>query len=243
MTHTGDILITGCNGGIGAALVQLFKQRDWRVAGTDRPGTMLDDCACDLFIPCDLSHPQAPSSIASALQAAGMAVRALVNNAACQIVKPFEDITVADFQALTAVNIAAPYFLIQALLPVLHRQRGCVVNIGSIHARLSKPDFSLYALSKGALTTLTRALALELAPQVRVNAVLPAAVATPMLREGFAAQPEKLDALAACHPLQRIAEPAEVAEAVYFLVSDAASFMTGAIIAVDGGIGGRLYDP
>ena len=131
----------------------------------------------------------------------------------------------------------------QRLLPMLRAARGSVVNIVSIHARLTKAGFSLYAATKGGLEALTRALALELAPEVRVNAVAPAATDTPMLRAGFGKDVRGLRRLGEYHPLGRIATPQEVAQAALWLASDKASFVTGAVLDVDGGMGALLHDP
>jgi NAD(P)-dependent dehydrogenase (short-subunit alcohol dehydrogenase family) len=129
------------------------------------------------------------------------------------------------------------------MLPDLEKARGSVVNISSVHATLTKPGFSAYATSKAALLGMTRALAVDLGPRVRVNCVTPAATDTPMLRAGFEGNPAELSALAAMHPSGRIATPEEIARVVLFLASDAASAITGAALAADGGIGGRLHDP
>jgi NAD(P)-dependent dehydrogenase (short-subunit alcohol dehydrogenase family) len=117
------------------------------------------------------------------------------------------------------------------------------VNIASIHATVTKPEFALYATSKGALIALTRSLAIELAPDVRVNAVIPAATDTPMLRDGFGDNVDGLPVLGDYHPLGRIAQPEEVAQVALFLAAPQASFVTGAMVNVDGGIGVCLHDP
>jgi NAD(P)-dependent dehydrogenase (short-subunit alcohol dehydrogenase family) len=118
-----------------------------------------------------------------------------------------------------------------------------VVNIGSIHSALTKPRFTCYATSKAALGGLTRSLAVELGGTVRVNELNPAATDTPMLRAGFEGKPGAFERLAAVHPAGRIAAPDEVARAALFLTSDAASFINGESLRVDGGVGVRLHDP
>jgi NAD(P)-dependent dehydrogenase (short-subunit alcohol dehydrogenase family) len=137
----------------------------------------------------------------------------------------------------------APLHLAQALLSDLEAAVGSVVNIASIHAVATKPGFVCYATSKAALVGLTRAMAVDLGPRIRVNALLPAAVDTPMLRESFSGSETALGELGRMHPAGRIARPEEVARAAVFLASDQASFMTGAAVHVDGGIAGRLHDP
>jgi NAD(P)-dependent dehydrogenase (short-subunit alcohol dehydrogenase family) len=126
---------------------------------------------------------------------------------------------------------------------LLREAKGSVVNIASIHAMATKSEFSLYATSKGALVTLTKALAIEIAPDVRINTVLPAATDTPMLHAGFSENEKNFETLVEYHPLGRIAKPEEVARIALFLASPQASFMTGAAVNVDGGISACLHDP
>ena len=117
-----------------------------------------------------------------------------------------------------------------------------MVYIASIPAIQSKPGFCAYATSKAALVAFTRGLALDLAPAVRINAVAPAAVDTPMLRAGFNDE-DALSRLAAYHPAGRIGAPDDVAKAAIFLASADSGFITGTTLFVDGGIAGRLHDP
>jgi NAD(P)-dependent dehydrogenase (short-subunit alcohol dehydrogenase family) len=118
-----------------------------------------------------------------------------------------------------------------------------VVNVASIHALSTKPRFVTYATSKAALVGLTRAMAIDLGPKLRVNAICPAATATQMLLSGFGKSTDKLAELSAKHPLGRIATAEEVAQAALFLASEAASFISGVTLNVDGSIGARLHDP
>ena len=115
--------------------------------------------------------------------------------------------------------------------------------MSSVHATATKPGFIAYATSKTALVGLTRSLAVDLGPRVRVNCILPAATDTPMLRAGFEGNPQGLAELGAMHPIGRIATPEEVAHVAVFLASKDAAVITGAAFAIDGGIGGRLHDP
>jgi NAD(P)-dependent dehydrogenase (short-subunit alcohol dehydrogenase family) len=174
---------------------------------------------------------------------AGRPVGVLINNAALQIVKPAEQLTPEDWTRTLNVNTVAPFLLTQTLLPQLETAHGAVVNISSIHATLTKPEFVAYATSKAALSGMTRSLAVDLGRRVRVNAICPAAIATPMLTAGFAGREAELARLGEMHPIGRIGEPAEVAALALFLVSEAAGFITGAEFALDGGIKGRLHDP
>jgi NAD(P)-dependent dehydrogenase (short-subunit alcohol dehydrogenase family) len=238
-------VITGAAGGIGRALVKTFAREGYRVIGVDQKkarGMQAEYITIDLA-KLHTECTEAQEFIHRLRHLCAGRVDVLVNNAAVQIVKPMDKVDVRDWDQTLATNLLAPFWLIQRLLPLLQHVRGSVVNIASIHARLTKSNFSLYATSKAALVGLTRSLALELAPEVRVNAILPAATRTRMLVQGFREDPEGLAALAGYHPLGRIAKPNEIAASALFLAGPQASFITGAALEIDGGIGGCLSDP
>jgi NAD(P)-dependent dehydrogenase (short-subunit alcohol dehydrogenase family) len=246
VTREAAVIVTGALGGIGRALCSVFRSQGCRVVGTDK--TTSGEPTADV-LPIDLSRicsdPAYFSVSVDALQKAlgDFRLRALINNAAVQITRPVEELTGSDWQATFQVNVIAPFLLSQAFLRRLQADKGCVVNIVSIHATLTKPGFAAYATSKAALAGLTRSLAVELGTRVRVNAIAPAAVDTPMLREGFAGRPHLLDSLGHAHPIGRIATAEEIATAAAFLASDQAEFITGTVLHVDGGISARLHDP
>jgi len=238
-------LVTGASGGIGVALCSAFAAAGYRVIGCD----MHDGHArADTFLRFDLralvaGGPERQAAIDQILAAVGNdGLTVLVNNAAVQVLGAVDGVSIDDWRSSLDVNLLAPVALTQILLPALERGRGSIVNVASIHANLTKPGFVAYATSKAALVGLTRSLAVDLGRRVRVNAVLPAATATPMLMAGLPGAGDR-DALGAMHPLGRIARPEEVAAAVVYLASEAASFVTGAVLAVDGGVGARLHDP
>jgi NAD(P)-dependent dehydrogenase (short-subunit alcohol dehydrogenase family) len=239
-------LITGALGGIGQSLCAEFQRAGYFVIGTDkREGA----CACNAFLNIDIRELYSSAEVRAKLVRDVKAIigqnglTVLVNNAATQILNKTDDIQIADWDATLETNLIAPFLLLQALLPELERAKGSVVNIASIHSVATKPAFVCYATSKAALVGMTRALAVDLGPRVRVNAINPAATATPMLLAGFEGKSKELDELAKKHPLERIAQPWEVAKTAIFLASEDAAFITGACIHIDGGIGGRLHDP
>ncbi len=237
-------LITGAAGGIGRALVQVFEAQGWRVVSTDlqpmeRAGHVVASLA-------DLTRPDTPAGarLIADLQAETRGgLKAIVHNAAFQVVKPTAQLTADDWQTTLTVNLMAPFWLTQAFLPELEAQRGSVLAISSIHERLTKPGFVAYATSKSALSGMVRAMAVDLGGRVRVNAICPAAIATPMLKAGFDGQPDAYAQLQAHHPAGRIGTPEEVAELAAFVCSDRSPFMTGACLDLSGGISGRLHDP
>lgn len=246
MTGRRTAVITGAAGGIGSALCAAFRNAGYLVIGIDRVRVAEP---CDIVIEADIAALCSPTDTRSALAAtlinavANHSLAVLVNNAAVQILGGAEDVTVEDWVSTFRTNAHAPFALTQLLLPALEAGRGSVVNISSIHAIATKPGFIAYAASKAALVGLTRALAVDLSGRVRVNAILPAAIDTPMLRAGFQGESQTLGELERAHPLGRIGTPTEVANTAVFLASDQAGFANGAIWCLDGGIGCRLNDP
>jgi NAD(P)-dependent dehydrogenase (short-subunit alcohol dehydrogenase family) len=165
----------------------------------------------------------------------------LVNNAAVQVAKPLAEVNLDDWEQTMAVNLRAPWLLAQALLPQLKQAGGAVVQVASIHALQTSPELGAYAASKGGLMALTRSMAIEYAPEVRVNAVLPGAVDTEMLRAGLERGGQTREKLESKVLLKRIADPAEIARAIYFLAdSEQSSYITGQGLVVDGGATARL---
>lgn len=241
-------IITGAAGGIGRALCDAFTTDGYGVIAVDirRPDPL---GRTTTYVELDLDRyccePEYRRTADAHLRdaVADRSVAALINNAAVQILKPTDALTTEDWSSTLNVNLLAPFLITQALLKELEAAAGAVVNISSIHAKQTKPEFVAYATSKAALNGLTRSLAVDLGGRVRINAICPAAIATPMLVEGFAGREAALDQLGKMHPAGRIGEPKEVAALALFLASDAARFITGAEIMLDGGIHTRLHDP
>ncbi len=242
------VLITGAAGGIGQALVREFQAAGYQVVATDLVPQPLAWPGVTYF-QADLARTVVDEAYAATVFArvrkhlAGQGLKVLVNNAAVQILGGMEQLTRQDWNQTLRVNVLAPFFWTQALLPELEAGRGSVLNISSIHARLTKRDFVAYATSKAALSGMTRALAVDLGPRVRVNAIEPAAIETDMLKAGFAEQPERFRRLEGCHPRQRIGQPEEVARLALAIVGGRMGFLHGACIGLDGGIAARLFDP
>jgi len=240
------VLITGANGGIGQAMCEIFKDRGWRVIATDlekRAAVPVDHfMSIDLERMChddkykdelvSLLHESVPDGL-----------NCLINNAASQIVRPIEELTAGDWRESLSVNLVAPFLLVQALLQKLELVRGCVINIASIHALLTKPEFSAYSTSKSGLVGLTRAMAVELGSRIRVNAIAPAAISTPMLTAGFDNHTKDMSELAGYHPAKSIGEPEDVARLAFFMAGLTSQFLNGSIVGLDGGIASRLHDP
>lgn len=243
------VLITGASGGIGCALVEAFHANGYHVIATDIAEPR-EKISCAHFIQADLEKlveddgRYSRDFFASVQAAVGDAsFCGLINNAAIQIVGSTAELTTQDWKRTLNVNTIAPFLLTQAMLPLLEKAQGAVVNISSVHSTLTKPNFISYATSKAALSGLTRSMAVELGKRIRINAIAPAAVETPMLKAGFEGRKESYNSLANMHPIGRIANPNELAELALFLVSSKAQFINGAVFQLDGGISARLNDP
>ena len=185
-------------------------------------------------IAADMSHPEGPHTLARQVrEIAGDGLHILVANAGITKSATFEDTTVEDFDRLFAVNVRAPFFLVQQLLPVL-KEGSSVVLVSSLAARAAVGTIAAYASTKGAIDTLVKQLAAALGPRgIRVNAVAPGVVATDM--SNFTKTDAGRDFTLGMQALKRIAEPDDIAGVVAFLASAAARWVTGDTIQVDGG--------
>jgi NAD(P)-dependent dehydrogenase (short-subunit alcohol dehydrogenase family) len=241
-------VITGAAGGIGQAMVQEFAANGYTVIATDWVPAP-EGLGAHHYLQADLARTvedeayaeQVFSQIKTWLGKAGLA--ALINNAAVQILGGADSLTRNDWQQTLNVNLVAPFIWTQALLPALEHAKGSVVNISSIHAKLTKKNFVAYATSKAALSGMTRAMAVDLGPRVRVNAIEPAAVQTQMLIDGFDENPDGLCALEKCHPTGCIGSAREIAVLALMIASGTINFLHGSCIAVNGGLESKLNDP
>lgn len=249
MTDTRTLLITGAAGGIGHASVLHFADKGWRVIGVDISACPANFPADGLFIQNDIADPANYQAIFQQVTDFTGTLHALVNNAAVQIAKPLLETSLEDWEAVMNVNVRAAFLMTQQAYPLLKTVQGAVVNVSSVHAVATSADIATYAASKGALMALTRAMAIEFAPDnVRANAILPGAVDTGMLRDGLSREhvsggsvQERLDDLASKTVIQRVGTADEIAAAIYFLADNAqSSFMTGQPLIVDGGATTRL---
>jgi pteridine reductase len=178
----------------------------------------------------DLLAPIAPRALVAAASDAFGRLDVLVNNASSFFPVALGAIEASHWEELVGSNLRAPLFIAQAAAAELARREGAIVNIVDIHAERPLKGYPLYSVAKAGLAALTRSLALELAPGVRVNGVAPGAIAWP---EDGQFPPAERERIVATTPLQRIGSPEDIAEAVHFLAC--ARFVTGQILAVDGG--------
>lgn len=241
------ILISGGNAGIGRATALRFARAGARIviaarnAETAREALSMIRVAggeCH-FVTCDVrDEGQCERAVAETVERHGR-LDVLVNNAGSIIRKlTVAQLTTAQWQEMFDVNVHGVFYLSRAALPHLARTRGNIVNVASYAGLVGYAGSAAYCAAKGAVVQLTRAMALDHAAEgVRVNCVCPGSVNTPMIAAAFAQHgPGAAELWAGKHPLGRIAEPEEVAEAIYWLASAAAGFVTGVALPVDGGI-------
>jgi len=238
------VLVTGSTQGIGAATARLFLERG---AETILHGRSAERVAGAVDVLRGLFGPRVRGVGADLedrrecrrLAAEAGAVDVLVNCAGVFKEAPVAATDLAFWDTTLAINLTAPWVLSKALLAGLRARRGVIVNVGSDAGLLGYAGCVAYCASKGALIGLTRALATELSPDVRTVCVCPGPVETDMMRASVDAAPDPEAARRqwASYPmLGRVATPTEIAEAILFAASPAASFVTGAVLAVDGGV-------
>lgn len=248
-------VISGGAHGIGRAIAELFQRQCAHVLIVDcdinqgqvtaNELTQLDPSLPVKFIPVDVRNPSRIRESMAEVTKIYSRVDILVNNAGIELEKTFEQWTVADWDAIIEVNLRGAFLLTQALLPLFPESGGAIVNIGSIHATHAFPNSIPYACSKAGLVALTRNLALELAPRhIRVNSISPGYIDTRLWDE-YLRHSENPQAVAeqttAFHPLGRRGAPADISDAALFLVSEGATFVTGADLVVDGGLTLRAH--
>ncbi|MGB7961844.1 MAG: SDR family oxidoreductase [Propionicimonas sp.] len=241
------VVVTGSSGGIGAATCRRLRAAGWHVVGLDVAPAPADSDWVTL--PTDLARPGAAREAIRALLGRGATppVAGVVHAAAVQVVAPAGGVAPEDWIRTLQVNLVALDEIVAEVRGELRESFGAVVAVGSVHARATTPGIAAYASSKAALCGWVRAAALDLAPEVRVNAVLPGATDTPMLRAGLVRRPEDGDeetamaVLAAKVPARTVADPDDVARAIGFLLDRASSaYITGAELLVDGGVLAKL---
>lgn len=246
-------VVTGGAKGIGAATVRALAAAGAGVVIGDVDDSAGNELAQQLrasghrvlFVPADIAAPAAAQQLIEAAVDAFGGVDILINNAGIAVAKSTTETTDDDWDRVLNVNLTGAWRCAKAAIPHMIRQgRGAIVNVASNAGLVGFPDLAAYCASKGGLVSLTRAMALDCAPHnIRVTAVCPGHTRTPM-GEGFVAAQEDPDAFVEefvrkRHPLGRMAEADEIARAILFLASEDASFVTGAILAADGGYTAR----
>ncbi len=245
-------IITGSARGIGAATMRVFARHGYAAIGLDilpegeQAAAEASQDGCEaVFMQCDVADE---ARVAACLQEVGERfgrVDVLVNNAGVVLVKPFDQITWEEFKRTIDINLGGHFLLCKYVLPFMKSQKsGVIINMGSVSGHVGQMDHVMYGATKGAIIAMTRALAWELAPyNIRVNSISPGSVDTPMLRGDIDLESRRTGVpfeqvkkeREAEQAFRRWADPAEIAEPIYFLASEGASFVTGADWLVDCG--------
>ena len=242
------VLITGGTSGIGLAAAEIFLENGWRAVIVGRD-VGRGNCAVRMlkkhsedvmFVSGDVRTCDGCKDIVEKAISAGSRIDFLVSSAGIYFEKGIMEMSESDYDDIMSVNVRGTYFMAQAAIPELRRHQGAsIVNIASDAGLHGNYLCTAYCASKGAVVLFTKALALELAPQIRVNCVCPGDIMTPLTKQqlGVAGDRDKaLDEMASVYPMHRIGKAREAAAAIWYLASDDAGFITGTSISVDGGI-------
>jgi NAD(P)-dependent dehydrogenase (short-subunit alcohol dehydrogenase family) len=245
-------LITGAANGIGEASAKLFARKGYAVVMLDvaprgdevRKEIEKEGGVCDFYKGNVAVEKDVAGVVQKTVKKYGR-IDVLNNNAGIVLVRPLDEIKWEEYQRVVNVNLGGIFLFCKHVIPVMKKQKkGAIVNMGSVSGHVGQIDHSLYGATKGAIIALTRALAWELAPwNIRVNSVSPGSVDTPMLRSDIKIESEKtgksFEAVKkireAEQAFNRWADPSEIAESIYFLAGDTASFITGTDLLVDCG--------
>jgi len=232
------IIVTGGSRGIGRAIIERLQDNNRLIVSCGRstaPNNLPNNV---LWLPIDLANPDAANYIIDNAEKHGK-ITALVNNAGIQLEKTLTETSDSDWDKLIAINCKSVFNLCREVLPLMLKEGGNIVNVGSISGQVSDPKMALYNASKAFIHSLTRSIAVDYGPTVRCNAVCPGWIKTDMTKEAFnlANNPDKAeqDTLTR-HPLRRLGTPRDIANTVAWLLSDESAFINGQCITVDGGL-------
>lgn len=245
-------VITGATGGIGAVACRMFCREGATVIGSDREEERGRELEHDLradgfdfsFVACDVSSSSAVGELASEVGSRFGGLDVLYNNAGVIVGKPLVDTTDDDWDFVHGVNLRGTFLMMRAFVPLMQGRLGSIVNTSSGLGLVGSEQMTAYCASKGGVVMLTKAAALELGPDIRVNALCPGVIDTTLPHAALAGLSDDLRAAifkgwSESHVAGRLGRPEEVVNAAIFLASDEASFVTGTAIPVDSGVTAR----
>ena len=245
-------VLTGAAGGMGRVACRRFCAEGATVLGTDldeASGRALEEELRDdglefEFHGCDVTSSVEVAALGRLVQERFGALDVLYNNAGVVLAKPIAETTDEEWDRVLNVNLRGAFYTMRTLVPLMSGRQAAVVNVASGLGLVGEPQLAAYCASKGGLVLLTKAAALELGPEIRVNAICPGVIDTPMPHDALATLPSEVGAAVLAgweeqHIAGRLGTPEEVVALAVFLASDEASFITGAAIPVDSGVTAR----
>jgi len=242
MNTTKIAIVTGGGSGLGFAIAQQFVQHNISTIIIGRNAEKLHASKSVLgnlcfAMPCDLSHLQSiPSLVQTIIDQFGK-IDILVNNAGINMKKDFTEVTDEEFQRILTTNVTAVFAMSREVVKhMLKVESGCIINISSMAAQYGLPKVIAYSASKAAIDGMTRAMAVELSPKgIRVNAIAPGFIYSEMTEQALNNDPERKAKVFGRTPMGTMGQPEDIGQAALFLASDAAKFVTGVVLPVDGG--------
>ena len=233
-------IVTGGAQGIGEACIRRFARENAHVVIADIDdvrGSALASELGGLFVHCDVGDKAQVDALVAQTMAAHGRIDVLVNNAGIFKAADFLDVSEADFDAVLRINLKGSFLVGQAVAREMAKTgSGSIINMSSVNAVLTIPTIASYNVSKGGINQLTRVMALALADKgIRVNAVAPGTIATELAAKAVLTSDEAKAKIMSRTPMKRLGQPSEIADTVAYLASDAASYITGEIVVVDGG--------
>jgi NAD(P)-dependent dehydrogenase (short-subunit alcohol dehydrogenase family) len=235
------VIITGAAQGIGAACAQRFAREGAQVMLADVNDAAGQALAAELqatYVHCDVASKSQIDALVEKTLALHGRVDVLVNNAGIFKAAPFLEVSEEDFDAVIRVNLKGSFLMAQATARAMveRKTQGNIINMSSVNGVLAIPSIASYNMSKGGINQLTRVAALALADHgIRVNAVAPGTIATELAQKAVLTDDAAKAKIMSRTPMRRLGEPSEIADVVAWLASDAASYITGEIVTVDGG--------
>ena len=229
------VVITGAAGGMGSATATLFKSKGYQVLGTDRE----DITGVDFQVLGDVADEVTWQKISTVIEQNKLEISSLINIAGRNYFDLITEAKKGEWLNMFEINVVAMVMGIKHMTPFLRKAKAAsIVNMSSISAQIGTSGYAAYVATKGAVDSLTKALALELAPQIRINAVAPGWIETPFTVAGLNLTPDPVahrKKAEQMHALNRVGTPEEIAKVIYFLASEDSSFVTGSIVTADGG--------